>query len=311
MSNGEDAMTSWFADQRKLPEDKFPIGIGDDMAQIIPGGDGSVLITTDMLLEGTHFDLESASLEQVGYKGMAVSLSDCAGMVTKPLAAVVSVGLPTNFEQKQLKQLHKGIVKASDKYDCPLVGGDITVWKKDGGLVINSTILSEPAAGKPLLRSGAKVGDCICVTGKLGGSGEGRHLEFRPRVEEAIKAAGIAKLNSGMDLSDGLSSDLKRICEKSKVGAVIEEQSIPVSDEAGKRENPLEAALCDGEDFELLFTLAESEYEKLKSKWDDKLEISCIGRITEKQDIMIISSDGKLEPLPAGGYDHFKKGWQG
>lgn len=311
MSKDEDAITNWFANQRKLPEDKFPVGIGDDMAQVRVGGGGSVLITTDMLLEGTHFDLQSASLEQAGYKGMAVSLSDCAGMVTKPLAAVVSVGLPGNFEHKQLKRLHKGIVKASDKYNCPLIGGDITVWKKDGGLVINSAILSEPAAGEPLLRSGAKVGDCICVTGRLGGAGEGRHLSFCPRVAEAIKAAGIAKLNSGMDLSDGLSSDLKRICEKSKVGAVIEEQSIPVSDEAGKRENPLEAALCDGEDFELLFTLDEEEYQKLKSQWDDPLEISCIGQITERRDIMIKRSDGRSEPLPAGGYDHFVKGDKG
>jgi len=307
MSNGEDAITGWFAEQRKLPEDKFPIGIGDDMAQVCPGGDGSVLLTTDMLLEGVHFDLESATLEQVGYKAMAVSLSDCAGMVTRPLAAVVSVALPGRFGQDELKKLHKGIIKASDKYDCPLIGGDITVWKGEGGSVVNSAMLSASVSGKPLLRSGAKVRDCICVTGRLGGSGEGKHLEFQPRLAEAEKVASIAQLNSGMDLSDGLSSDLRRICKQSNVGAVIEEQFIPISDEAERRDDPLKSALCEGEDFELLFTLSETEYEKLKSEWNEPLEISCIGRITEDKDIVIKYKNGKVEPLPAGGYDHFRK----
>jgi thiamine-monophosphate kinase len=307
MSSGEDKITNWFAHQRKLPQDKFPIGIGDDMAQINLGGDKSVLITTDMLLEGTHFDLETASIEQIGYKSMAASLSDCAGMITKPLAAVVSVALPKTFQQNQLKQLHNGIVRAGDKYNCPLIGGDITVWKTAGKLAVNVAMLSVPYnSNQPLQRNGAKIGDCICVTGKLGGSGMGKHLDFTPRVCEAEKISTIASLNSGMDLSDGLSSDLRRICSKSQVGAVIEENLTPISEQAKKQENPLQAALCEGEDFELLFTLSQDEYKKLKEKWHETLKITCIGKITEGKNIMLKYKNGKTKPLPADGYDHLK-----
>jgi len=303
MSAKEDEITAWFARQSKLPIALFPTGIGDDMAEVVFADGVSVFITIDMLLDGVHFDLKRNSLKQVGYKAMAVSLSDCAAMATIPVAAVVSVALPKGIGSEQLKQLHSGIILAGDKYRCALVGGDITSYKSDGAFAISAAMLSKRAGNEPIKRSGAKVDDCICVTGSLGGSGLGRHLEFEPRVSEAIEIAGLAAVNSMIDISDGLSSDLNRICSQSKVGAVIEAESIPVSQDAKKRENPLESALNEGEDFELLFTLSRQDCEKLLEQWNGSVKITKIGQITDTGKIQI-KKDGRISDLEPKGWEH-------
>jgi len=311
MSVSEDEITEWFARQSKLSAADFPIGIGDDMAQIRLAEDSSVLVTTDILLDGVHFNLQKTTLKQVGYKAIAVSLSDCAAMATVPIAAVVSVALPKGFGQEELKQLHSGITLVGDKFGCPLVGGDITAWKKNEPFAISVAMLSRPAGNQPIKRSGAKVNDSICVTGSLGGAPArqdgGKHLEFEPRVKEAIKIAQKAAINAMIDISDGLSSDLNRICRASRVGAIINAEQIPISQQAKRAEDPLNSALNDGEDFELLFTLSPGECEKLLRKWDESIPITQIGMITDAKKMQIKMTNGQIRDLQAAGYNHLRR----
>ena len=304
MSPREDDITGWFRQQRQLSPADIPIGIGDDMAQIALAQGCSVLITTDMLLDGTHFHAQTAGLKRVGYKSMAASLSDCAAMATIPLAAVVAVGLPRGFSEGELKELHAGIVSAADKYSCPLVGGDITSWQGAGRLVVCVSMLSKPGDKPPVRRNGAKVGDVICVTGSLGGSGLRKHLDFEPRVAEALEIVRIADLHAMMDLSDGLSTDLNRICNQSGVGAMVEASALPISEDARATADPLSAALNEGEDFELLFTLSQDQWERLRAAWRGPVPITEVGRITDAGRMKIRMPDGQIVDLEPGGYEH-------
>ncbi|TSA52020.1 MAG: hypothetical protein D4R45_07560 [Planctomycetaceae bacterium] len=146
----------------------------------------------------------------------------------------------------------------------------------------------------------------MCVTGSLGGSGFGKHLEFEPRVTEAIKIAGMVRVNAMIDISDGLSSDLNRICCQSGVGAVVDAERIPISNEAMKAEDPLSSAINDGEDFELLFTVSKSDCRELLDKWDEAVPITQIGEITDTQKMQIKMPNGRIEDLRVKGYDHLK-----
>lgn len=308
MTITEDQLVTWFQTQCHGSAHRVPISIGDDMAQVNLGDDATALITTDMLLQGVHFDLSDTDLEQVGYKAMAVNLSDCAAMATEPVAAVVSVGLPNGISQHDLQTLHRGMVRAGDMFDCPLVGGDTTCWRSEAPLVINVAMLSRPAAHcPPVKRSTAQRGDVICVTGHLGGSLAGSHLTFTPRVQEALTLTRLVPIHAMMDLSDGLSTDLARLCRSSHVGAHIEAERLPLSEPAKAKDSPLDAALSDGEDFELLFTLSPDNFARLQATWSLPTPITEIGHITKHPDVLISRLDLSVETLQPGGFDHFSQ----
>lgn len=303
MANGEDKITSWFREMSKLDTSRFPIGIGDDMAMVSCSdfAQQGFLITTDMLLDGVHFELEQCGMEQAGYKAIAASLSDCAAMATVPVCCVAAVAMQRPVESELLKQLYKGINTAGQMFNCQLIGGDITSW--DGKFAINVTMISRPGNCEPVKRNGAKPGDVICVTGSLGGSLLGKHLNFIPRVNEGLRLTEICRINSMMDITDGLSVDLARICKASKTGAVIYDSEIPVSDAAKDVADPLYSALNDGEDFELLFTLEKNEFEKLLDQWEMQTVITQIGDVIEGNEISLIKNGSKVALEPEG-FDH-------
>lgn len=302
--NREDQITSWFASQSTADAARFPIGIGDDMAQVLAGDDGTVLITTDMLLDGVHFDLSQCTLEEACYKAMAASLSDCAAMATIPMCAVAAVALPADFGSDELKRIYAGITTAGRLFDCELIGGDITKWKeKADSFAINVTMLSKVSGWHPpVRRSGAKVGDCVGVTGALGGSLGGKHLHFTPRVKEALAMTKTAEIHAMMDITDGLSTDLSRICTQSGVGVLLEMERLPISEAARKTDDPIYAVFNDGEDFELLFTAAPEEFAKLEKL--EGVSITRIGTVTDTLKLQAMRQDGHVFDIKAGGYDH-------
>jgi len=303
-------LIEWIRQQRQGGDAKDVItGIGDDMAVVLVGG-RKLLITTDVLLEGVHFDLERATLEQVGYKAMACSLSDCAAMAAVPFVAVVAVALPKTMTIDQARQLHQGLRQAAEKYNCPIVGGDTTSWDKP--LAIDVTMLAKTGATEPILRSGAQVGDTILVTGELGGSLQGKHLQFCPRVQESRLLAQMVELHAMIDISDGLSIDLNHICCESKVAAEIDAQTIPVSQAVRNSADPLTAALSDGEDFELLFCVSPSDAGKLLREWPGRssVRLSLVGRIIRaksEQRLFIRQANRTVEPLEVKGWEHFNE----
>ncbi len=316
----ESLLIDWLRRQGGDTSKAVTTGIGDDMA-VLRWPDQPVLITTDVTIEGVHFESPPAAgvtFKQAGYKALCRSLSDCAAMASIPVAAVVAVALSNNMSMETAQDLYQGIQEAAKRYDCPVVGGDTTSW--DGKLVVTVSILSR-AEGEPVLRSTAKVGDAILVTGDLGGSRQGKHLEFEPRVKEALWLRDMVDLHAMIDISDGLGIDLNHICEAAGVGAIVDEVSVPLSAAARKRDDPLGAALSDGEDFELLFCVSPSDADRLLAEWKQRfsLRLNCIGQIIDpasnlvseiegKGRLYLRKSNGSIEPLAPTGWQHFRDG---
>src|SRR3954470_12241255 len=228
---GESEFVEWVAAQAKAGSSPLvAVPPGDDLAVLKwPAGD-YLLVGADQVLDGVHFDSTVHTPRQIGRKAMTRNLSDCAAMACVPAAAVATVAAPRGVGVEYLKELYLGLREAGDAFGCPVVGGDTGSW--NGKLALSVTILGRSAGIEPVTRSGARPGDVICVTGPLGGSLLGRHVEFTPRVNEAIAIAKVRRPTAMIDLSDGLSRDLGHICRESNVAAMVFEERVPIHPDA-------------------------------------------------------------------------------
>jgi len=273
-------------------------GIGDDSAVLEYTKDRYMLFTCDMIIEGTHFDKNEAPF-QIGWKAMAVNISDIAAMGGIPKYALVSAGIPRVKNTAFVTGIMKGIEALSKKFDILVIGGDTNSSRE---VVLNVTLIGEVEKRCLVTRCGAKCGDLIFVTGTLG-EGLSRHINFLPRLKEARMLVENFKINSMIDLSDGLSMDLNRLAAASSAGAFVYKDRMPFSERTGTLKNAISA----GEDFELLFTASQNESKKIMKYAGRKrnLPITFIGEITKKRGVFLADEKGKLHKLKPEGFNHF------
>ncbi|MBP6386603.1 MAG: thiamine-phosphate kinase [Pseudarcicella sp.] len=310
------------------------LGIGDDAA-ILDANSQQVLISTDLLLEGIHFDLSYCPLKHLGYKAVAVNVSDIAAMNGIPKQITVSLGLSNRMSVEAIDELYEGIMAACENYKVDLIGGDTSSSRS--GLIISISVLGLANTNEIVTRNNANAGDIICVTGDLGGAllglqaleqekqvfladpsmqpqlSEKDYVVMRQLKPEArmdviydLREKGVIP-TAMIDISDGLSSEILHICKKSGLGATIFEDKIPIDDQSylvatEMNISPLTAALNGGEDYELLFTIKQSDYEKIKLMPD----ITTIGYMNEdpNKKQLVLKSDQTVE-LTAPGFTHF------
>jgi len=329
------------------------LGMGDDAAvlRIAPGK--SLLLATDLLVEGVDFDLAFSSYDQIGYKALAANLSDIAAMGGLARYFLVSLALPSWTSVSAVDQLYRGMHRLAKRFEVALIGGDTSSSLR--GLFLNLVVAGEIEPSRLVRRSGARIGDHIFVTGTLGDSRAGleilklhasrhtsqvkknregkratwntrratqnvqhaalvqRHLYPAPRLTEGRLIASKGLATAMMDLSDGLASDLHRLCESSRVGAVIDLASLPVSSPLFryakmKGKEPSEYALAGGEDFELLFTVSSTRSKRLiQLRQRGRMKVTQIGQIRPRREgIMLITKEGRRRALKEEGYEHFR-----
>lgn len=300
-SNSQPGIDSRSAKQVRL-------GIGDDGA-ILAASDRDTVWVTDTITEGVHFDLSRCSLEQVGRKAMAVNLSDIAAMAADPTAALVTLVLPRTMTLAEVEALASGICGIADQYDVAIVGGDTN--RHAGPLIVGIALSGSVDFADAWKINGSLAGDLIVVTGTLGGSIAGKHLDFVPRVKLAQHVADNYSVNAATDISDSLAVDLGHVIEFSGVSAELSTDNIPVSDDATKlsatsNRTALDHALHDGEDFELLLSMPSDAARKLVA--DEKAreiaggEMYVIGRVFAGQPGSIV--DEKGTEISRDGYQH-------
>ncbi len=292
--------------------DSVVVGAGDDCA-VLECGDPQrqLLFKTDAVVEGIHFTNETPP-EKIGRKALARCLSDIAAMAGTPSAALVTIALPKKFSPELVEKIYSGINTLAAQHGVAIVGGETTTNPER--VLISISLTGFVPRGKAVLRSGAKVGDAIFVTGELGGSLAGKHSDFDPRLTEARWLAENFLLHAMMDVSDGLAGDLPHILRASGVGAELLKSAVPISrtaKENSKRGDAAKpafvAALTDGEDFELLFTVASKKAVPVLDGWKKKfpdVKLSCIGKIIAGDGIRLRDKTG-IRPFTAHGYVHF------
>ena len=308
----ENDVLEWIARNAK----SYPwvqIGVGDDMAAVtLPGGEFSnlALLKIDQALDQVHFDLRSHRPAAAGKKAVNRCLSDCAAMACMPTAILISVALPRTATTAMMRELFDGCQAAAAAFNCPIVGGDTAIW--DQRLAITVAALGS-SARPPIRRSGAKAGDALCVTGKLGGSILGRHLDFIPRIEPAQQLAAAMNIHAMMDLSDGLAMDLPRMMTASGTGACVNAAWVPIHPDALRLQQrdgkpALHHALCDGEDYELLFAVDSDDARQLANV-DPEIPVTIIGRVTPPQgECVLVDDHGHIQVWPKGGWEYIGGG---
>ena len=291
-SLGEKGLLHLLTSHWKVDSSRVLTGVGDDCAVL--RGDGKnhfILFKTDAVVEGVHFTANERP-ELIGRKALARALSDIAAMGGSPVAAVVTLGVTKGESVRRLRAIYRGIERIAIKYRVNLVGGETTRARQ---LFLNVALLGECRGHPPVLRSGARAGDLVFVTGRLGATRAKRHLVFEPRLAEGQWLARHGSASALMDLSDGLGADLPRLANASGVGFHLDAASIPRA-----RGATVSQAINDGEDYELLFTVRPGRAETLKKKWPFATPLHCIG-------VMRPRGPASREPLPVHGFDHFKK----
>jgi thiamine-monophosphate kinase len=292
--------------------DTVVAGPGDDCAVLDLGlTDRFVLFKTDAVVEGVHFTSETPP-EKVGHKALARALSDIAAMAGQPTCALVTIGLPREFDPQRVEDIYAGLNALARRYGVAVVGGETT--SNPERIFISIAVLGTVAKSRCVRRSGSLPGDGLFVTGELGGSLCGKHLDFEPRLAQAQWLTEHFAIHAMIDLSDGLAGDLRHLLRAGQVGAELFSPAIPISRAARQRaraesaaKTPLLAALTDGEDFELLFTVASRDAVPLLDAWKKQfpdLALTCIGKITATTALVIRDKDG-LRPLTVHGYTHF------
>jgi thiamine-monophosphate kinase len=295
--------------RQQLPSsDRLALGPGDDAAVLRIADGADCVVTTDLLTDQVDFVLTDVDPQRVGHKALAVNLSDLAAMAARPVAVVVSLALPHKGAMELARALYSGMLPLAERSGVVIAGGDTNSW--DGPLVISVTAVGETTDHGPLTRRGAQPGDRILVTGELGGSILGRHLDVEPRCNEALYLHSHYDLHAGIDISDGLSTDLTHIVDESRCGAVIDSPSVPVSDAArtlsavrADGRSPLDHALNDGEDFELLLAAPPATAAQIIRDTSLGVLVTDIGEFVTERGLWLVE-DGERRPLSPGGYQH-------